>query len=109
MVLGKDGKVVFIKYGNFIRRVPLDRIVPAQEYVDDDENTDDDQDDVKKHERMQDNSFDNVEIVAKKDIEIENLKTINSEHLKRIEQLETNVDPSNLVESRDGEQCNQSL
>ena len=28
-VLGKDGKVLFIRYGNFIRRVPLDHIAPA--------------------------------------------------------------------------------
>ena len=34
MVLGKDGKVLFIKYRNFLRRVPLDHIIPADEYHD---------------------------------------------------------------------------
>ena len=37
-VLGQDGKVLFIKYGNFIGRVPLDFIVPAIEYTDATEN-----------------------------------------------------------------------
>ena len=32
--LGQDGKVLFIKYANFIRRVPLDYIIPAEEYND---------------------------------------------------------------------------
>ena len=33
IVLGKDGKVLFIKYADFTRRVPLDNIIPAEEYV----------------------------------------------------------------------------
>ena len=97
-VLGQDGKVVFIKYGNFIRRVPLDRIVPAQEYIDD-ENTDVDQEDVNNHERMQDDVFDNVDVVAQKDIEIETLKKRNDEYLARIEELEKNGELSNGMES----------
>ena len=32
-VLGQDGKVLFVKYGNFIRRVPLDFVVSASEYT----------------------------------------------------------------------------
>ena len=86
-VLGQDGKVLFLKYGNFIRRVPLDRVVPADEYVEDD-TTDIDQNDVDNHDRMQDDKFDNVEIVAQKDMEIENLKKINQEQLERINQIE---------------------
>ena len=35
MVLGQQGKVLFIKYGNFIRRVALDDVVPADGYYDD--------------------------------------------------------------------------
>ena len=30
-VLGQDGKLLFLRYGNFIRRVPLDRIIPADQ------------------------------------------------------------------------------
>ena len=32
IVLGMDGKVLFVRYGNFIRRVPVDRVVPAEQY-----------------------------------------------------------------------------
>ena len=32
IVLGMDGKVLFVKYGNFIRRV--DHVVPAEKYYD---------------------------------------------------------------------------
>ena len=72
-VLGQDGKVLFVRYGNFIRRVPLDHVVPANEYAGNDDE-DVDQNDLKNHERMQDDNFDNVEIVAQKNAEIENLK-----------------------------------
>ena len=98
-VLGQDGKVLFIKYGNFIRRVPLDRIVPAQEYVDD-EITDVDQEDVNNQERLEDDDFDNVDIVAQKDIEIANLKTQTTEYLARIDKLEKDVEASNRMENK---------
>ena len=32
---GQDGKILFLRYGNFIRRVPLDHIIPAEEYNND--------------------------------------------------------------------------
>ena len=86
-VLGQDGKVIFIKYGNFIRRVPLDRIVPADEYVEDDE-VNIDAHDVENDDRMEDDNFENVEVVAKKDMEIERLKKTNKEQLERITEME---------------------
>ena len=98
LVLGQDGKVLFIKYANYIRRVPLDRVVPADEYVDND-GADVDQDDVKNHERMHDDSFDNEEIVAQKDIELENLKKMNHEQPGRITELERKVASSRGMET----------
>ena len=53
LVLGKDGKVLFVKYGNFMRRIPIDHVIPAeqhQEELDEDEN----QEDVDNCERLQD-------------------------------------------------------
>lgn len=82
-VLGKDGKVVFIRYGNFIRRVPLDRIVPAEEHPDLEE-VELDQDDINNDERLEDDSFENVDIIVKKDKEIEQLKN-------KMKELETEI------------------
>ena len=97
-VLGQDGKVLFVKYGNFIRRVPLDFVVPANEYTSgDDEEID--QNDVDNQERMQDDAFENVEIVAQKDIEIDRLKKANSEQSARIKKLEQESESSRRVES----------
>ena len=50
-----DGKVLFVRYGNFIRRVPVERVVPAEEYK---EVTleDTDPDDIENNERLDDAS-----------------------------------------------------
>ena len=47
--------------------------MPAEEYTDN-ADVDVDQNDVDNQERMQDDPFESVEIVSKKDMEIENLK-----------------------------------
>ena len=86
-VLGQDGKVLFIKYGNFIRRVPLDFVVHAEEYTDN-LDIEVDKNDVDNQERMHDDPFENVEIVSKKDMEIEQLKRVNEEQIHRIKELE---------------------
>ena len=78
-VLGQDGKVVFLRYGNFIRRVPLDHIVPATECHDADEKDEISPDDKENDKRLNDDDFDNVEIVVEKDREIENLRKMNDE------------------------------
>ena len=65
----------------------MDFVVPAKEYTGgDDEEID--QTDVENQDRMKDDVFEEVEIVAKKDKEIENLKHINSQQLDRIRELE---------------------
>ena len=85
-----DGKVLFVRYGNFIRRVPVDRVIPAQEYkeVSDDEA---DPDDILNKERLDDDDFTNVEIITKKDKEIELMKNTIEEQRKCIEAMSTTV------------------
>ena len=57
--LGQDGKVLFIKYANFIRRVPLDHIIPADEY--DDTNEEEvNKGDEDNTERLNDDKFESV-------------------------------------------------
>ena len=86
-VLGQDGKVLFIKYGNFIRRVPIDFVVPAENRY---ETSDGDVDvhDIENDDRLEDKQFGEVEAIVKKDKEIEELKNINLEKDKLIEKLE---------------------
>ena len=70
--LGQDGKVLFIKYANFIRRVALDHIIPADEY--DDTNEEEvNKEDEDNTERLNDDKFESVEMILKKDKEIEEL------------------------------------
>ena len=87
MVLGQQGKVLFIKYGNFIRRIPLDVVVPADE-VNDSENEQVEQEDVDNYERLEDDDFENVKLVTTKEKEIENLKRCNPEQQNLIKELE---------------------
>ena len=86
IVLGKDGKVLFVKYGNFMRRIPIDRVVPAERYQ---ETSDDDAEetDVEHKERMEDDRFDNLEIIVQKENEIDQLKKSNAEQQKLLEEL----------------------
>ena len=86
IVLGMDGKVLFVRYGNFIRRVPVDRVVPAEQYQEGLEE-EADPDDIKNNERLDDDEFENVEILAIKDKEIELLKQTNTEQENRIAQM----------------------
>ena len=86
-MLGQDGKVLFIKYGNFIRRVPLDLVIPADEYHDT-EMDEIDKQDVENRERMEDDDFKNVDVVTQKDKEIDQLKKSKLEQDKRIADLE---------------------
>ena len=69
-----DGKVLFVRYGNFIRRVPVDRVVPAEEYK---EVTleDTDPDDIENNERLDDDDFKDMELVA---IRMKRLKHLNN-------------------------------
>ena len=67
-----DGKVVFVKYVNFIRRIPIDCIFPAESYQDTSEE-EADPDDVDNCERLADDEFSNVELLAQNDKKIEML------------------------------------
>ena len=86
LVLGKDGKVLFVKYGNFMRRIPIDRVVPAERYQ---ETSDDDagETDIVHKDRLDDDKFDNLEIIAQKESEIEELKKANAEQQKILEKI----------------------
>ena len=94
-VLGQDGKVLFIKYGNFIRRVPVDHVVPADKYYETSD-VEIDRNDIKNNDRLDDDKFTEIESLVKKDNEIQELKRINSEKVKRIELLERLSNPSTL-------------
>ena len=85
-VLGQDGKVLFVKYGNFLRRVTLDRVIPAGGYNNDAPEEVDKNDEVNK-DRLLDDDFENVDIVVEKDKEIEQLKKQNAENEKHISEL----------------------
>jgi transposase InsO family protein len=87
MILGQDGKILFVRYGNFIRRVPLDNIIPADEYIEASE-TEVDEEDVVHKERLQDDEFENVELISLKDREIEMLKKLEIEKDEKIQNLE---------------------
>ena len=90
IVLGQDGKVVFLRYGNFIRRVPLDRIIPGdeQQMYEEDEI---DKNDIENKERLLDDDFEEVKIVAKKEKEIEELRKQNLQQEKKIEAFENKI------------------
>ena len=94
-VVAQDGKVLFIKYGNFLRRVPLDFIVPAEQHADED--CDEvDPEDVKNCERLLDDDFKDLEIIAQKNAEIKDLKKVienlqNTQYKSKIEPT-TNMD-----------------
>ena len=86
-VLGQDGKLVFLRYGNFIRRVTLDRIIPADQCHNIEED-DIDHNDVENSDRLLDDDFNEVEIVAEKKKEIEKLQQQNKDQADRIKELE---------------------
>ena len=86
IVLGMDGKVLFVKYGNFIRRVPVDRVVPAEQYYDTPED-EADPDDKENDERLHDDEFKNLEVITKQKKEIEQLNKINKEQERMIEEV----------------------
>ena len=70
--LGQDGKVLFLKSANFIKRVPLDHILPADEY--DDSNEEEvNKEDEDNTERLNDDKFESEEMILKKYKEIEEL------------------------------------
>ena len=75
----------------------MDFVIPANEYnsVDEEEF---DQNDIDNKERMQNDEFDNVEIVAQKDMEINRLKQTNSENLARIKVLERESESAKRME-----------
>ena len=95
---------MFIRYGNFIRRVPLDNIAPADEHPDTSEQ-EVDQDDVNNDERLKDDNFENVEIVVQKDKEIEHLKKTNQEQEKQISELKNMA----LIKQEPTKPCQSSL
>ena len=88
-VLAQDGKVLFIRYGNFIRRIPLDRVVPAEEVHEDDDNDDAKEQDEENDARLLDDNFENVEMVVQKEKEIEKLLKIIQDKNDHIQKLET--------------------
>ena len=90
-----DGKVVFVKYGNFIRRIPIDRIIPAESYQD--TSTEEaDPDDIDNSERLADDEFTNVELLAQKDKEIENLKKKIQEKEKMVADISNKMKLDNI-------------
>ena len=92
-----DGKVLFVRYGNFIRRVPVDRVVPAEEYKAEPEEQAD-PDDVANAERLEDDDFKDMELLAIKDKEIEMLKQCNQEQQNKLEEM---LNKSKTVESNE--------
>ena len=50
---------------------------------------------------MHDDTFDNVEVLAKKDFEIENLKKTSNEQIAKIQQLEREVQLSRRIENEE--------
>ena len=76
IVLGQDGKLLFIKYGNFIRRVPIDHVVPAEKHYETPD-ADVDENDLKNNERLKDDNFTDVEALVKRDKVIQELKKTN--------------------------------
>ena len=86
-VLGQDRKILFIKYGNFIRRVPIDVVVPADKRYDTSD-VEVDEKDIENDDRLEDDQFAEVEVISKKDNEIQDLKEKNVEKDKVIERLE---------------------
>ena len=80
-------KLVFLRYGNFIRRVTLDRIIPADQCHNMEED-DIDHNDVENSDRLLDDDFNEVEIVAEKKKEIEKLQQQNKDQADRIKELE---------------------
>ena len=82
-MVGQDGKVIFLKYASFIRRVPLEHVIPADEYNNEEEETN--QEDEENSRRLDDDKFDNVEIVVKKEKEIEELTKSLDDKAKIIE------------------------
>ena len=109
--MGKDGKVLFVKYGNFLRRVPLDRVIPAGGYNDvpDDEI---DKNDKEVHGRLLDDDFENVETVVEKDKEIQQLKKDNLDQKTQIIELEnkaTELESKATAESKKNLQNNHTL
>ena len=89
IAVGQDGKVVFIKYANFIRRVPLDLIIPADEY-NDEANGEIDKEDLDHSVRLNDDKFEDMEILVKKDKEIEQLNKSMHEQANVIKEMENN-------------------
>ena len=95
-VLAQDGKVLFIRYGNFLRRIPIDHVVPAEEHTDDDDKEIDEDEEIspedeENKERLMDDSFDDLSIVVQKDKEIETLKKAIQNKDTIISELESKV------------------
>ena len=106
-VLGQDGKVLFLRYGNFIRRVPLDHIIPANEnHSDPEENID--EHDIENSARLLDDDFKDVENIARKQKEIEELTKLNVNQEKQISILEKQVAESENSEKAESENTKKS-
>ena len=90
IVVGQDGKVLFIKYANFVRRVPLDHIIPADEYNDGIEE-EVNQEDVENAKRLDDDKFENVEIIVQKDREIEQMRKAIEEKENIMKEMEIEI------------------
>ena len=73
-----------------MRRIPIDHVIPAEQYheVSGEEG---DQEDIENSDRLQDDSFDNLDIVAQKEKEIEHLKEKYEEQEKVIVELTKNA------------------
>ena len=94
-----DGKVVFVKYVNFIRRIPIDCIFPAESYQDTSEE-EADPDDVDNSERLEDDEFSNVELVAQKEKEIEKLNQKIQEQEKLVADISNEMKLDNKKDSK---------
>ena len=90
IVVGQDGKVIFIKYAGFIRRVPLDHVIPADEYNDAEEE-EPSKEDEENSRRLDDDKFENVEILVEKEKEIEQLQKSVEDQAKVIKSLENKI------------------
>ena len=113
-VLAQDGKVLFIRYGNFLRRIPVEHVVGAEEHLNDDDKEPvleedeggDNTEDETNQDRLLDDSFENLEIVVQKEKEIDSLKKINEEKDSIIKELQNKAKSVEIKESEHKESKN---
>ena len=88
--LGSRWKSSFYKVCKFHQKNPIDFIIPAEEYNDTNEE-EVNQEDADNDERLDDDKFDNVEMIVKKDRELEELRKAAIKQEQVIKELELKI------------------